>query len=70
MWYNWNMEEEQLVSASEIARHFGIPRSTVYALVKSGDIPAHDVTRSWHKRTHYGLRISEVAAALRKIRPS
>lgn len=58
-----------MVTAKVIADEFGIPRSTLYRLVKDGRIPAHDVTQPWHDRKQFRFRMSEVKAAVEARRP-
>lgn len=55
-----------MVTAKVITEEFGIPRSTLYRLVKDGRIPAHDVTKPWHERQQVRFLVSEVRAALER----
>lgn len=61
-----------MVTAKIITQRFDIPRSTLYRLVADGDIPAHDVTKSWHRQRQLRFKVSEVQQALedRKQRPA
>jgi excisionase family DNA binding protein len=61
-------QEEELVTAKAVVDELGIPRSTLYRLVKDGKIHAEDVTQDWHSRRQYRFRVSEVRAALEAIR--
>lgn len=58
-----------MVTAKVIAEEFAIPRSTLYRLVDEGRIPAHDVTKPWHKRRQFQFRVSEVRRAIEEQQP-
>lgn len=59
------MSEGELVSAQEIVKRFGIPRSTLYYLAEAGKIPYHVAPRQpWHQRRHLLFNPEEVKAAL------
>jgi predicted DNA-binding transcriptional regulator AlpA len=62
------MEGEPLVTAKIVTAELGIPRSTLYRLVEQGKVPAEDVTQDWHSKRQYRFRVSEVRAALDKIK--
>lgn len=53
-----------MVTAKVIAAEFDIPRSTLYRMVDEGRIPAHDVTKPWHKRRQLQFKVSEVRQAI------
>ena len=58
-------QEEALVTANEVIRATGIPRSTLYHLVQQGVITPHPTRfKPWHQRDRIGFRMSEVRAAL------
>ncbi len=54
------------MSAKEICERFGIPRGSLYMLIKQGRIPAKDVTRSWHKTKRWQFDSAAVARALER----
>jgi excisionase family DNA binding protein len=64
------MGDEPMVTAKVIAEKFEIPRSTLYRMVDDGRIPAHDVTKSWHKRRQFQFRESEVRKAIEDLAPT
>ena len=57
-------QEATMVTAGRIAEEFDIPRSTLYRLVNEGRIPAHEVTKAWHKRRQFAFNVSEVRQAI------
>jgi predicted DNA-binding transcriptional regulator AlpA len=63
--------EEELVTASVVSRHFGIPVSTLYYLANSGQVPYHELPpKPWVKRRQLRFKLSEVRAALDKLEAS
>ncbi len=74
LWYNVTMNtEEKMVQAKVICERFGIPRGSLYRLVKEKKIPAHEEpAKDWQTRRPRNLlfRPSEVEAALRALRDS
>jgi hypothetical protein len=58
--------EPELVSVKGVLEHFGMPRPTLYGLIKRGKIPVHrQQQEAWHTRERYLFSIPEVEAALK-----
>lgn len=53
-----------MVGATEVIRELGIPRSTLYRLVKEQRIPVHEERKPWQKSPRVRFLISEVRTAL------
>jgi predicted DNA-binding transcriptional regulator AlpA len=65
------MEAEPLVQAKVICERFGIPRGSLYRLVRENIIPYHvEPPKPWQRKRPRNLlfRVSEVEAALAALR--
>lgn len=56
-----------MVGATAVIQQLGIPRSTLYHLVKLGKIPTYDVRKPWHTQQRIKFKMSEVEAALEQL---
>jgi excisionase family DNA binding protein len=43
-------EHHEVLSIDQLARYLGVPKSTLYGLVREGKIPSHKVGRQWRFR--------------------
>jgi excisionase family DNA binding protein len=60
-------DTEPLVGMDEVYRRTGIPRQTLYDMVRDGRMPSVDVTQPWHTRRQYKFRLSEVDAMMARL---
>lgn len=56
-----------MVTATEIAKRFGIPRRTVYYLAQTKRIPAVDQRSDWHDQAKWRFNVREVREALDRM---
>ena len=63
--------DEPMIDTQELADALDIPKMTLWRRAKSGDIPSHWVYRHpLDKKPKLRFRLSEVRAALDRMRPS
>lgn len=57
-------QTDNLVTASELSRRYGIPIPTIYRMAERRKIPYVDETKPWHERRFYRFDPEAVCAAL------
>lgn len=49
-----------MIAVGEVRKRYGVPESTVYYFVRTGRLPAVDVTQPWHTKRRMRFRPSDL----------